>query len=53
MGCECIHSLGCKKNAIGEKLTYCEIWGEWKNITLGDCFGNCESQEAEVTDNDY
>lgn len=52
MSCECIHSLGCKKNAIGETVAYCELWGDWKNITLGDCFGNCESQEEEVTDNE-
>ena len=45
MSRECIHSLGCKKNDIGEKITYCMIWGEWKNITLGDCFGNCEAQD--------
>lgn len=50
MSSECIHSLGCKENAIGEKVAFCEIWCEWKNITLGDCFGNCESQE-EGTDN--
>ena len=32
------------ENDIGEDVAYCELWGEWKNVTLGDCFGNCESQ---------
>ena len=45
---DCKHCVECSKNAIGEKVAYCDIWGEWMNITLGDCFGNCESQEAFV-----
>jgi hypothetical protein len=36
------------KNEIGETLAFCELWDEWKNVTLGDCFGNCESQEEYV-----
>ena len=43
---DCKHCVECSKNAIGEKIAYCDIWGEWMNVTLGDCFGNCESQEA-------
>lgn len=46
---ECKHCMDGKKNEIGETLAFCEIWGEWKNVTLGDCFGNCESQK-EVKD---
>lgn len=45
---ECKHCMDGMKNEIGETLAYCELWGEWKNITLGDCFGNCESQEEYV-----
>ena len=47
---ECEHCLDGTKNEIGETMAFCEIWGEWKNVTLGDCFGNCEAQK-EVTDN--
>ena len=46
MSLECTHCVDCTKNAIGEKIAYCELWGEWKNITLGDCFGNCEAQHS-------
>jgi hypothetical protein len=54
MSMQCKHCLDCTKNEIGENVAFCELWGEWKNITLGDCFGNCESQHSlndEVTDN--
>lgn len=44
---ECKHCIDGMKNEIGETLAYCDLWGEWKNITLGDCFSNCESQEDE------
>jgi len=43
---KCKHCLGCKKNEIGEDVSYCEIWDLWRNVTLGDCFGNCEDEEA-------
>lgn len=46
MSLACKHCLDCTKNEIGEKVAFCEIWGEWKSITLGDCFGNCESQDS-------
>lgn len=42
---ECKHCLAVSWNEIGEKLAMCENWGEWKNVTLGDCVGNCESEE--------
>ena len=44
---ECKHCMDGMKNEIGETLAFCELWGEWKNVTLGDCFSNCESQEDE------
>ena len=46
----CKHCLAMQWNEIGEKLAYCDIWGEWKNITLGDCIGNCESEERGAED---
>ena len=46
MSLECTHCVDCTKNSIGEKIAYCELWGVWKNITLGDCFGNCEEQKS-------
>jgi hypothetical protein len=46
MSLQCEHCVDCTKNAIGEKVAYCELWGGWKNITLGDCFGNCEAQKS-------
>ena len=49
---ECKHCMDGMKNEIGETLAFCDLWGEWKNITLGDCFGNCESQEEEYVE-DY
>lgn len=42
---ECVHCLDHTKNAIEEEVIFCELWGEWKNVTLGDCIGNCESQK--------
>ena len=44
---KCKHCMDVMKNEIGETLAFCELWDEWKNVTLGDCFGNCESQEEE------
>ena len=45
----CKHCLAGMNNEIGEALAFCELWDEWKNITLGDCIGNCEEHE-EVED---
>ena len=50
---KCKHCMDGMKNEIGETLAFCELWGEWKNITLGDCFGNCESQEEYGEDYKY
>lgn len=46
MAKECVHSCGeIQENAIGEKCLWCEIWDECRNITLGDCLGNCEDEQ--------
>ena len=42
----CKHCLGVSQNEIGETVVFCEEWDLWRNVTLGDCFGNCESQET-------
>ena len=49
---KCKHCIDCKKNEIEETVVFCDIWGEWKNVTLGDCFGNCEAQEDMCDDRD-
>lgn len=41
----CKHCLGVKENGIGETIVFCEEWDLWRNVTLGDCFNNCEDQE--------
>lgn len=41
----CIHCMGVKKNEIGETVALCEHSGIWENVTLGNCFRNCEGQE--------
>lgn len=48
---DCKHCYGVGWNEIGEELAYCELWAEWRNITLGDCVGNCESEEREEASN--
>ena len=46
---ECKHALGGKVNEIGETLLFCELTDNLENVTLGECIGNCESQEREVS----
>lgn len=41
----CTHCMGVKKNEIGETVALCEHSGRWENVTLGNCFGNCDGQE--------
>ena len=41
----CKHCLGISSNEIGEAIAFCEIWDSGRNITLGECFENCEDQE--------
>ena len=42
----CMHCMGVSQNEIGETIVFCEEWDMWRNVTLGDCFGNCETQEV-------
>lgn len=42
----CKHCLGVTVNEIGETVVFCEERDLWRNVTLGECFGNCESQET-------
>ena len=44
--CRCVHCSGMDVNSIGEQINYCELKAEWMNVTLGDCLGNCESEEG-------
>ncbi len=41
----CKHCLGISGNELGEVIAFCEEWDEWRNVTLGSCFGNCEMEE--------
>ena len=43
--CPCIHGISAQENSIGEIIVYCESSGEWANVTLGECYGNCEAEE--------
>lgn len=43
--CRCVHGIDTDVNSIGERIVYCELRAEWMNVTLGDCLGNCESEE--------
>ena len=45
--CPCKHGEGMTKNFIGEEVVFCELTAQWMNITLGDCLGNCNSEEQE------
>ena len=45
--CPCKHGEGMQKNFIGEVVVFCELTAQWMNVTLGDCFGNCEAEEQE------
>ena len=49
---ECKHAIGGKINEIGEVLCFCELTDRLENVTLGDCIGNCESQEESEVPND-
>ena len=42
----CKHCLGVSRNEIGETIVLCEECDLWRNVTLGECFGNCETQET-------
>jgi|BioPla2DNA2_1021312.scaffolds.fasta_scaffold101410_2 hypothetical protein len=47
---QCNHALSGKTNELGEVLLHCEITDSFENVSLGQCIGNCESQESEVKD---
>ena len=42
----CKHCIGVRKNEIGETIVFCEEWDLWRNVTLAECFGNCDTQET-------
>lgn len=46
--CGCVHGIDTDVNSIGERVVYCELRAEWMNVDLGDCLGNCESEEGEL-----
>lgn len=41
----CKHCIGVSTNEIGETIVFCAIYNQWRNVTLGDCFDNCKTQE--------
>lgn len=41
---KCKHSIGGKINER-ETLLFCELTDNLETVTLGNCIGNCESQE--------
>lgn len=45
-GCHCVHGIDKDVNSIGEQIVFCELRAEWMNVSLGDCSGNCDSEEA-------
>lgn len=44
--CKCRHGIGTHLNEIGEEEVFCELTARWMNVSLGDCLGNCESEES-------
>jgi hypothetical protein len=36
------------KNPWVTRESYCELRAEWMNVDLGDCLGNCESEEGKL-----
>lgn len=40
---DCVHAIDLYENEIKEVCCYCDEY-EHRNITLGDCFGNCDGQ---------
>jgi hypothetical protein len=43
--CPCKHGISRHSNELGEDEVYCELTARWMNVSLGDCLGNCESEE--------
>lgn len=42
----CKHCIGVSKNEIGETIIFCAVYDQWRNVTLGDCFNNCDAQNT-------
>lgn len=49
---KCKHCIDGKYNEIGEKIYFCELFSEWRNYTLGNCIGNCETQKSFLDENE-
>ena len=49
---KCSHCLEVEENEIGELIALCELKGRFMNATLGECFGNCESEDGEYIPTD-
>ena len=41
---KCNHCKYVDRTYEGEWLAFCKLTDEYKNITLGECFGNCKDQ---------
>lgn len=44
---KCNHCLEVETNEIGEEIAFCELKDRFMNVTLGECFGNCEAQKQD------
>ena len=42
----CKHCVKVYMNPIYEKMVLCDIDGLCHNVTLGECFGNCENEKV-------
>lgn len=42
----CKYCVKVYMNPIGEKMVLCDRDGLCHNVTLGDCFGNCEHEKV-------
>lgn len=43
---DCVHAFDLYENEIKEVCCHCDECGH-RNITLGDCFGNCDWQQSD------
>lgn len=44
---KCKHCIEIKENEIGEMIAFCELTDRFMNVTLAECFGNCEAEDGE------
>ena len=42
----CRHGVTRQTNEIGEEVVYCELHGQWMNVTRGRCLGVCSAEEG-------